>query len=74
MPMKIDRDQMERLLRANDFSQVEVARFLVVSPQRVFAMCKELGIKVAKTIEYVEPQSRAKNPPPVPEPPKKGKK
>lgn len=74
MPMHIDRATLERCLRTNDFILAKAGHDLGVSTQRVYQLCKLLGIKVVKDIEYVDPMPKGQYSTPPPTPPKKGKK
>lgn len=56
--MLIDRDTLARILRQNNCSLTKTAYDLGVTPQRVEQLCKSRGIKIGRTIEYVEPQQK----------------
>ena len=47
--MKYSKQQIIKLLKENNYSQVAVAKILGVSRQRVHTILKDLGIKIKQT-------------------------
>lgn len=56
---QIDREQLARMLKQNNLSLTKTSYDLGVSPQRVEQLCKELGIRIGKRLEFVAPQPRS---------------
>lgn len=56
--MLIDRDTLARTLRQNGCSLTKTAHDMGVSPQRVYELCKQVGIKITKEVEYVTPEAK----------------
>jgi hypothetical protein len=57
MSMQIDKETLARLLRQNDMNLTKVGYDLGVSTQRVYQLCKLVGIKITKDIEFVKPEA-----------------